>query len=1812
MADNDNNKYTILISGKLDTSSLVNLQKELDKTNNVSIKLVANITQFTVSEQSIASLKSYIENKLGVINVNLSGTSAPGSTRTTQSPAAGPGISRTYNEEQIRSNSTLLAQYERIVQKVNEATMGAQARITVETNGEGVITKVNALYSDLENKMRNINWLVNEEGELINDKARYTENNIKKQKEQLTILEKSKKVVSDLKKLIQDSNPAAEQTRKAQQLVTNLENSIRRAEATLVGSHGKPTGLLSTEDVAYLDIMTISAKSAAKTQKELNAELATQAKYLDSTKSYAANLQKAASQRAQSIPQVKEAVAASKELLNANKSLDDQVNSRGIPLTKEQIAAHDELIEKTKLAGTAFKGLGGDTKSFIHEIGVAISRTISWSIAMGAVYGALHQIKAGIAFITDLDEHLTNIRLVSGATAEETQKLAAEYNALAKELGTTTEQVARGSLEFIRQGKTQAETSELIRISTMQAKLANMDAAQSTEFMTSIMNGFQLEASDMMLVLDKLVDLDNRYATSVTEIATAMQRSAVSAQLAGVSLEELASMVTVVSSVSRQSAESIGESFKTIFARMQAVQVGAITDEEGEDISNVEAVLSKYNITLRDSLGEFRDLGGVLDDISVKWETFGSVAKSEIASTIAGVRQRERLLILLENYDKVKQAEIITTQSAGLAQERYGIYLESVEAKQQKFKATWEELWLNTLNSDFTKAILDIGAAVLQLGINLGGLIPVLVTISGLVIALNATTITGGLVQIGTKITALVAKLKAASLAAAGITSAIAPIGAIIAVLGAAYMAANLITEKHTKKVEEASEAVSTYIARLENIPSNLKDAGDAVKEINALFEKFTEGSLTQDDEDKLYQQYALLHMLIPEYEGWHYSKRGWYLEEAIAIETVNELIREQKTLTAEEEDAFVLTISEKIKEYNKLIDAIRATNVDLEISNTIQDVLEQGTKSGKSKNQVLYDWWLELIRIPDGALNEVGKTIRDELSKYANALALGLDNDEIADVILNNFSMTELDAEQAIAHNEVLAEEYAAGLLDTWIGAGAEVRQALTDEFGADTPLIQVLNDMLLGDENAPVANALGEQFKDFEDLVKRLSSLMNGDAKESFDALGQRLISLNKSFEDGKISVRAYFDSLSEISANRELIDLFDDTTDSAQTFFTALFTNGISAISSLNSEFSNGDIAITDYLDGLIGAKDMLDNQYQGLIDNADALNLNDEAIKTLNASYNEYQFTIQSATQELVNMSDTASLLREGYDSVMGGDMFAQFQAGAENAISYYDALSQAAWNYAQQSGFAFKDSEGNALESASSIYSYLTSGIGNFSNFSSQMTARVNEGIQNQNTAIQKAMASLSKVISSFKVSFSASQDGYTEIRFPLPQLLGNVLKMQDFPISIPNIIFQGSASVGSAELGDLGGALSTIINPPMPPLGDDIWSGGGGYDPVIPPTGSGSGGGGGQSEEDRARLEAEAAYQDLLKMTIAMLKDRAEQAKRALKEELDAYKKLIKEQKDALNLQRQERRDKKEIDKRTKTVTDLQAELAQLQFDTSEEGIARRLELEEQLAGAIEELEDEQFDQRIAAQEAALDRELELYTEYIDAQIAELDRYLDQEGLIVQEAQALIHGRTQEFYDDLMQWNLTYGSGIAQDVVDAWQGAITWIETFGMQGAAAVSSFASSAAASVGTVNTAIGNAMTNAASLAAALASIFGGLGGGGNFVIPINTQEEYHSGGIVGAVPNLDEQEVFAKLLKGEVVATKEQTYNFMKSTLPNMIEAGRATTGDINVEINIPVAGNLDKTVLPDLEKAVSKAVMSIRDKSGLQSFSNLNTI
>ena len=531
----DDNKYTIIIKGILEKDLTKKLQTQLDNVKDLSLK----ITKFEIANSAIANLKKSIEAGLKDIQVNVVAT-PKGSSSSTGKPSR-EGVIDLGEAHEFKF--------------FPEATPETR---TYYYDQEGILRRMSATYDDLYRKVVKYNFAVDEEGNLLLRNMSAQDQGIKRYKEQIKLIEQATTARLNLQRAIESSPAKTTQAyQSAQGFLGGFDEAIENVSNYVYGGTGEaaPRGLEEQLRAAtqQANLLKISLSDTGKEWRAMQG-------MVDKAGKLSSTMKEDMKIRSQSIPEVREAITQAEALGNMYESYNAQL-AAGIPLTQEQTDALNKQYIATDKARAAVGSMGKDTANFSHEMQVAIKRTIEWSIAMGAVYGSINQIKQGIQFINELDDALTNVRIVSGMTADETRELANQYNDLAKELGSTTQAVAEGSLEFIRQGKTLQETSELLRVSTMMSKLGDMEAVKATEIITSVMNGFNLEAEDMMAVLDKLTQADNMAASSIAEVGTALQRTAVSARQAGVSFEEVAAMITTISETSRKAPETIGESF---------------------------------------------------------------------------------------------------------------------------------------------------------------------------------------------------------------------------------------------------------------------------------------------------------------------------------------------------------------------------------------------------------------------------------------------------------------------------------------------------------------------------------------------------------------------------------------------------------------------------------------------------------------------------------------------------------------------------------------------------------------------------------------------------------------------------------------------------------------------------------------------------------------------------------------------------------------------------------------------------------------------------------------------------------------------------------------------------------------------------------------------------------------------------------------------------------------------------------------------------------------------------------------------------
>lgn len=103
-----------------------------------------------------------------------------------------------------------------------------------------------------------------------------------------------------------------------------------------------------------------------------------------------------------------------------------------------------------------------------------------------------------------------------------------------------------------------------------------------------------------------------------------------------------------------------------------------------------------------------------MEEIASKWDTYSSVQQSGIATSLAGVRQRENIITLFENWDLVKKFEDISANAYGTAVEKMEAYSQGVEAARKRVQTAWEGFALIINESGALETAFNALAAAIE------------------------------------------------------------------------------------------------------------------------------------------------------------------------------------------------------------------------------------------------------------------------------------------------------------------------------------------------------------------------------------------------------------------------------------------------------------------------------------------------------------------------------------------------------------------------------------------------------------------------------------------------------------------------------------------------------------------------------------------------------------------------------------------------------------------------------------------------------------------------------------------------------------------------------------------------------------------------------------------------------------------------------------------------------------------------------------------------------------------------------------------
>lgn len=364
----------------------------------------------------------------------------------------------------------------------------------------------------------------------------------------------------------------------------------------------------------------------------------------------------------------------------------------------------DQASGSIRVLGETLRSTANRNLSFMEQFKTAMSRIPIWMAGMTVFYQSLRFFSNGVAYVNELNKSLTELSMVFMQGQTEVDQYAKKFHDLGMDMSIATEEIAKGAVEFARQGLKGEEMMQRMQQAIIYAKISNIDFNESAKILTATVNSMGITAERAADVFSYMGDAT---ATGADEIGRAMQRVGGTAGAIGIEFEKVASWIATVSSRTRESAETIGNSIKSIIARVQNMKEKGFDEEDGTKVNQVAQALDVVGIKLIDAQGQFRDFGIVMDELGAKWASLDSRSQAYIATTVAGSFQQSRFMNIMEGYADSVDLYENSLNAAGIAQQKFNLYQEGTEAHLTRLKNAWTGIFQSSFDSTGIRNVID-------------------------------------------------------------------------------------------------------------------------------------------------------------------------------------------------------------------------------------------------------------------------------------------------------------------------------------------------------------------------------------------------------------------------------------------------------------------------------------------------------------------------------------------------------------------------------------------------------------------------------------------------------------------------------------------------------------------------------------------------------------------------------------------------------------------------------------------------------------------------------------------------------------------------------------------------------------------------------------------------------------------------------------------------------------------------------------------------------------------------------------------------
>lgn len=310
-------------------------------------------------------------------------------------------------------------------------------------------------------------------------------------------------------------------------------------------------------------------------------------------------------------------------------------------------AATDRLNKSAGKSVTTFEQFG-------RRLGSTVRNLSSFIVAYGAFASISSKINSSFADALGFEKQLTTIAQVTDRSVASLSSFQKAAEKAGSAYGVLSSELVEGATIFAQAGLSLKEIETLLPGLARIRLAPSFDlTSENVEASIAILNQFGKEASQLEDVFASVNEVSAKYAVEAQDIFTAVKRGGGAFAAAGGELNEFIAAVTTIRQTTRESAEAIGTSFRTLAGNIQRTRVADfLKDSLGVNIRDAEGNFVGF-------AKAFKEISSALRDVPTESPVF-----SEVVEQLAGVRQSSRVIPLLKNFELFEKV-LKTSNSAG-------------------------------------------------------------------------------------------------------------------------------------------------------------------------------------------------------------------------------------------------------------------------------------------------------------------------------------------------------------------------------------------------------------------------------------------------------------------------------------------------------------------------------------------------------------------------------------------------------------------------------------------------------------------------------------------------------------------------------------------------------------------------------------------------------------------------------------------------------------------------------------------------------------------------------------------------------------------------------------------------------------------------------------------------------------------------------------------------------------------------------------------------------------------------------------------